>query len=218
MALNAFRRCSHHPHPPRKSASSQTEPRSPRDTHPCALPQPQPPPQPPFCLWDCGCSGFLCKQKEHHVFERQFTQHPVTEGLIGRMVGDLVTKSCPTLCDPMDCRPPRLLSPWGFLGKNTRVGCQLLLQGIFPTQGSNPGLLHCRQILYRLSHQGGPGSVGGEESSCRCRRPGRQRFDPWAGEIPWRRRWQPAPVLLLQNPMDRGAWRASVHRVTRSRT
>ena len=134
------------------------------------------------------------------------------------MVGDLVTKSCPTLSAPMDCRPPRLLSPWGFLGKNTRVGCHLLLQGIFPTQGSNPGLLHCRQILYRLSHQGGPGSVGGEEPSCRCRRPGRQRFDPWAGSIPWRRRWQPAPVLLLQNPMDRGAWQASVHRVTRSRT
>ena len=38
--------------------------------------------------------------------------------------------------------------------KNTGVGCLSLLQGIFPTQGSNPGLLHCRQILYRLSHQG----------------------------------------------------------------
>ena len=39
-------------------------------------------------------------------------------------------------------------------GKNTWVGCHALLQGIFPTQGSNPGLLHCRQILYHLSHQG----------------------------------------------------------------
>ena len=38
--------------------------------------------------------------------------------------------------------------------KNTGVGCLSLLQRIFPTQGSNPGLLHCRQILYRLSHQG----------------------------------------------------------------
>ena len=37
-------------------------------------------------------------------------------------------------------------------GKNTGVGCQALLQGIFPTQGLNPGLLHCRQTLYRLSH------------------------------------------------------------------
>ena len=48
----------------------------------------------------------------------------------------------------------KLLHPWDFLGKNTGVGCRFLLQGIFPTQGSNPGLLHCRQTLYRLSHQG----------------------------------------------------------------
>ena len=41
-------------------------------------------------------------------------------------------------------------------GKNTGVGCHFLLQGIFPTQGSNLGLLHCRQIPYHLSHQGSP--------------------------------------------------------------
>ncbi|KAM7233981.1 hypothetical protein CapIbe_016118, partial [Capra ibex] len=41
-------------------------------------------------------------------------------------------------------------------GKNTGVGCHALLQGIFPTQGSNPGLLHCRWIPYCLSHQGTP--------------------------------------------------------------
>ena len=44
-------------------------------------------------------------------------------------------------------------SPWNFPGQNTGVGISLL-QGIFPTQGSNPGLLHCRQILYQLSHKG----------------------------------------------------------------
>ena len=43
-----------------------------------------------------------------------------------------------------------------FPGKNTGVGSHSLLQGIFPTQGSNLGLLHCRQILYHLSHQGSP--------------------------------------------------------------
>ena len=59
----------------------------------------------------------------------------------------LVTKSCPTLCDPMDCSPPAPLS-MEFSGKNTEVGCLFLLQGIFPTQGSNPHLLHCRQIVY----------------------------------------------------------------------
>ena len=54
----------------------------------------------------------------------------------------------------MDCSPTRLLCPWNSPGKNTRVSCHFLLQGIFPTQGSNLGLLHCRQILYHLSHQG----------------------------------------------------------------
>ena len=62
----------------------------------------------------------------------------------------LVAQLCPTLFDPMDCSPPLFIdSP----GKNTGVGCHALLQGIFPTQGSNVGLLcflHCRQILYRL--------------------------------------------------------------------
>ena len=57
--------------------------------------------------------------------------------------GGLVTNSCLTLCYPMDWRP---LWPWDFPGKNTGVGCHFLLQGIFPTQGSNLGLLYCRQI------------------------------------------------------------------------
>ena len=51
-------------------------------------------------------------------------------------------------------QPSRILSIWDFPGTNTGVCCQFLLQGIFPTQGSKPGLLHCRQILYRVSHQG----------------------------------------------------------------
>ena len=65
----------------------------------------------------------------------------------------LVTQSCPT-CDPMDCSPTRLLCPWNSLGKNTGVSCHFLLQGIFPTQGLNLGLPHCRQTLYQVSHQG----------------------------------------------------------------
>ena len=47
-----------------------------------------------------------------------------------------------------------LLCPLNSPGKNTEVGCHSLLQGIFPTQGLNPSLLHCRQILYYLTHQG----------------------------------------------------------------
>ena len=49
-------------------------------------------------------------------------------------------------------QPRGLYSPWNFPGHNTGVGSLSLHQGIFQTQGSNPGLLHCRQILYRLSH------------------------------------------------------------------
>ena len=71
-------------------------------------------------------------------------------------VKQLVARSCPTLCNPMYCSPPRLLCPWGSSGKNTGVGCHALLQGIFQTQESNLGLLQCRQIFYHLSYQGSP--------------------------------------------------------------
>ena len=47
-------------------------------------------------------------------------------------------------------------SPWNSPGQNPGVSSLSLLQGIFPTHGSNPGLLHCRQILYQLSHKGSP--------------------------------------------------------------
>ena len=53
---------------------------------------------------------------------------------------------------------PKLLCPWNSPCKNTRVGCHSLLQGIFLTQGLNPGLLHCRQILYCLSYREIPNS------------------------------------------------------------
>ena len=53
---------------------------------------------------------------------------------------------------PHGLQPTRLPCPGDFPGKDTGVGCHFLLQGIFPIQGSNPGLLHCRQILYQLSY------------------------------------------------------------------
>ena len=49
-----------------------------------------------------------------------------------------------------------LYSPWNSLGQKTGMGSCSLLQGIFPTQGLNPGLPHCRQILYKLNYQGSP--------------------------------------------------------------
>ena len=57
---------------------------------------------------------------------------------------------------PHGLYPARLLCPWNSSGKNIGMGSLSLIQGIFPTQGSNPGLLHCRRILYQLSHQGSP--------------------------------------------------------------
>ena len=68
--------------------------------------------------------------------------------------GGVVTKSCPTLVTPFTAAA-RLLCPWDSPGKNTGLG-YFLLQGIFSTQGLNPSLLHCRQILYQLSCEGSP--------------------------------------------------------------
>ena len=80
----------------------------------------------------------------------------------------------------------------GFSGKNTGVRCQALLQAVFPTQESDPGLPHCRGILYCLSHQGSPSSdviltfvnyLPCHLTVCKL---GKAR----------RRQWHPAPVLL----------------------
>ena len=57
---------------------------------------------------------------------------------------------------PHGLQPTRLLCSWDSPDKNTGVGSYFLLRGMFLTQGSNPGLLHCRQILYHLSHQKAP--------------------------------------------------------------
>ena len=61
-------------------------------------------------------------------------------------------ESCSVVSDSM--RPHRLYGPWNSPGQNTEVGSLSLLQEIFPTQESNPGLLHCTWILYQLSHKG----------------------------------------------------------------
>ena len=68
----------------------------------------------------------------------------------------LVTHLCPTLCDAMDRSLPGSSVHGDSPGKNTGVGCHDLFQGIFPTQGSNPGFPHGRCIFYRLSYQGNP--------------------------------------------------------------
>ena len=76
-------------------------------------------------------------------------------GVEEKRAGESANQRWGPLCHSTDCSQPGS-SPWDFPGKNTGVGSHFLLQGIFLTQESNPGLLHCRQILYCLSHQGSP--------------------------------------------------------------
>ena len=79
----------------------------------------------------------------------------------------LVVQSCLTLCEHMDYSPPGSSVHGDSAGKNTRVGCHAL-QGIFPTQGSNAGLLYCRWILYRYSHQGSPTGLETHRNQGEC--------------------------------------------------
>ena len=77
---------------------------------------------------------------------------PLQEKQSGSVSHSVVSSSL----GPHGLQPARLLCPRNFPGKNSGVGCHSLLQGIFPTQGQNPGLLPCRPILYHLSHLGSP--------------------------------------------------------------
>ena len=66
-----------------------------------------------------------------------------------------VVQSCLNLCDTMGCSLPGSSVHGDTPGKNTGVGCHSLLQGFFPTQESNQGILHCNRIFYQLSYQFG---------------------------------------------------------------
>ena len=103
-----------------------------------------------------------------------------------------VAHSCPTCSNPMDYQPTRLLHPWDCPGKSTGVGYHFLLQGIFPTQGSNPGLPLCRQTLL-------PSEPPGKSKAGEC------RLNSWVKKIPCRRKWQPTPVFLLGESQGRGS-------------
>ena len=87
----------------------------------------------------------------------------------GLKIGDAVlcwtAQSCPTPSDPVDCSLSGSCVHGDSPGKNTGMGCHALLQGIFQTQESNRGLLHCRQILYQMSYQGSPPNRGSVQFS-----------------------------------------------------
>ena len=155
---------------------------------------------------------------------------------LGQLFGTvlcLVTQLCPTLCDPVDCSLPDSSSYGDSPGKNTGVDCHALLQGIFPTQGLNSGLPHCRQILYHLNHQGSPWDSGeGLEAIGECsswsvtiwmeQEPHRQflpkPYMPWTGtkvlgmHSSWEleyRDWRAIPgrsLLLTVGRWPKGAW------------
>ena len=70
-------------------------------------------------------------------------------------------------------------------------------------------------LIYTM---GLPRWLSGKKSNCRCKSFRRHGFDPWVRKILWRRKWQPTPVFLLDNSMDRGAWGTTAHGVPKSWT
>ena len=96
----------------------------------------------------------MSKEEPRYLLQELMGKQSQASQLIGYMYVCLVVQSCPTLCDPMNHSPPGSSVHADSPGKNTGVGCHALLQGIFPTQGLNADLLHCRWTLYHLSHQG----------------------------------------------------------------
>ena len=87
-------------------------------------------------------------------------------------------------------------------GKSNHVTAQLKNSSVIP--------------CYSSTEMGFPGgAVVKKKSTCQCRTP---KFDPWVGKIPWRKKQLPAPFPCLENPKDRGDWRAIVHGVTKSWT
>ena len=72
--------------------------------------------------------------------------------------------------------------------------------------------------VFLLFHYPPSRRLSGKESACQCRRRKRRGFNPWVGKVPCGRKWQSISVSLPGNPMNRGAWRATVHGVTQSQT
>ena len=152
------------------------------------------------------------------------------------------SESCSVMSDSL--QPHGLHTPWNFPGQNTGVGTRSLLQGILPIQWLNPGLPHCRQILYQLSYQGRPRTLewvaypfsggsswprnrtrvsctaGGFSTSWATRKarlmlPAVKNYYR-ATRSPGGGNCIPLQYSSLENSMDGGAWWAIVRRVTKS--
>ena len=102
-----------------------------------------------------ACAPGACARSKRSPYllplEKVCPQQQRPSTTINKCVLGLGAQLCPTLCDPMDCSQLGSSVHGDSPGKNARVGCHALLQGIFPSQGSNPGFLHCCYIyIYSL--------------------------------------------------------------------
>ena len=101
-----------------------------------------------------GSSKATASQQHYHIIQWLLTFKLTKSSQISHIH---VCESHSVMSDSL--RPHGLYSPWNSPGQNTGVGGLSLLQGIFPNHGLNPGLPHCRQILYQLSHKGSPSHI-----------------------------------------------------------
>ena len=107
-----------------------------------------------YFLISCFCIPVPCDEKDIFVVVvvvcRNSCWHLISKSLsaLNCSFYHLMTKSCLPLLGLFGLYPGRLLSPWNFPGKNTRLGCHFFLQVIFPTKGSNPCFLDWRVVLY----------------------------------------------------------------------
>ena len=116
-------------------------------------------------------------------------------------------------------------SPWNSPGQNTEVGSFSLLQGVFPAQELNRGLLHCRRILYQLSYQIQVDSVircqvfpsdsEVKESTFNAGGTGDAGLIPGSGRSPGGGYGNTLQYACLENPVDREAWQTTVHSVAK---
>ena len=135
-----------------------------KSTHPPTHTSIQTPWQP--CLYlsskethGAGSEAVVC-QLQHpsevpgELSKTQITRpHPLSFWFTTYKVVVIIAKSCPTPLWLHEAQPTRLPCPWDSPDKNTGVGCHFLLQGIFPTQESNPRVLHWQADSSPLSHQ-----------------------------------------------------------------
>ena len=119
----------------------------------------------------CSCSGVFCHITACLLMTETRFHHLKLSCYLWALILCYLDSEWKLLSHVWLFRPHGLYSPWNSPGQNTGVGSLSLLQGIFPTQGLNPGLPNCRRILYQLSHKGSPRQIGRSSISALPSRP-----------------------------------------------